>query len=346
MLSALFLLLAASAQDADKKQIILLPGLADAVSIENAEDICASALNGTERIDAMKLLLGSGACTVAEREVEASFLFNIGIIRGAVDYLSLLPSNAEESDRQRDLLLFLFYSASNVGSDFVLREKAQREELIQRLSDWVPYYANDYDPGWIVGEFADVSEYQRAIDEMRTAKLMEISRVSKLVSDPEYWQLHLKYLKILEELQSEGTEDQARWDEIEELQELKLSRAAELGDATAVAMMSSRNQEPLEQQMARVAPDPNVPHDATIVEHSDTAVVSRCRQAAKRDALESDGRVLAEIITKEEGIGIVYRADVEDGPSAMYPGVTRHYCSTNFTGSTPLGADAKLIPAR
>lgn len=317
---------------------VLFPqtSLGEPITPEQAPDICANVLARTDSANAMDLLRGAASCSFVEREVDGSFLLNIGLVRALVDYEALLPADAAASERQSDLMIILYYQASSVGSDDVLRDAGQRDDLVERMKSWVPYFATDYDPGWAIGEAVASERYHGMIDEVRGYKLEEIDRVARLVNDPEYWALHQERKDVLDRLQAAEKQDPADQARLGEIARLKVARAAKLGDPHAVAMLA-RPQFAVEdsKKPQRSHPDPAVPENAVIVSQDDHAIVQRCRQQAKRDALRSDGTLVAEVVTDEPDLGIVYRADVEDGPEAPFPGVTRHYCSERFTGSTP-----------
>ncbi|WP_265530610.1 hypothetical protein [Sphingomicrobium marinum] len=322
--------------------------LGEPITPEQAPDTCVDALARPDRASAIDLLRGSASCSYVEREAEGSFLLNIGLIRALVDFEALLPKDAAASARQNELMIVLYYNAASVGSDDVLRDAGQRSELVERLESWEPYFAADYDPGWEVGEAAASEQYLRMIDEIRDLKLEEIDRVTILVNDPEYWALHQERNQVLDRLMAAETQDPADHERLSEIQRMKFDRAAELGDPQAVAALAEPRSDSISLEPPRRAgPDPSVPEGAVIVSNSDNTTIERCRRQAKRDALSSDGKLVGEVITDEPGIGLVYRADVEDGPKSSFPGVTRHFCSERFTGSTPRESDMKpLAPWR
>lgn len=323
-----------AAGDGVERRIIMPPsGKVASMTPREAADKCTKTLEATEKSGALDLLVGSGACSKISRAVQASFLFNIGIIRGGTDVSLLIPATKIDSNAQYDLMLSLYYGAGNVGSDEVIRSPDDRKRLISLIEDWKPFYSLTYHPGWHVDAYVSPDEYSQFISQAKQDTIREINRVAVLVGDDEYYRLHTEYVALLERVSKQEKQDPADVARIDSLQSAKMRRAAALGDPSAISASATKGTSATERS-DQSHPKPALPTAARIVERPDDPVVKRCARAAKHNAVTGGGEVLRSVVVEEPEIGIVFRADLSDDSG----GTTRFWCSERFTGSEPLAS--------
>ena len=323
-----------AAEDSVQRRIILPPGnKVEAMSPNEAADKCTKSLAVNEKLGGLELLLGSGACSKVSRPVEASFLFNIGIIRGATDIALLIPATKADSKAQYDLMVSLYYGAGNVGSDEVVRSPVDRNRLIALIENWKPHCSPTYRPGWNLDAHVPPEEYGQFILEAKKDTIREINRIAVLVGDDEYYRLHTEYVAMVERIGRQEKQSPSDIAKIEALQSAKMRRAAALGDSSALSASQMKGTSSPDEE-SRYHPKPALPKDARIVDRPDDAVVKKCTRAAKRHAVADGGQILRTVAVEEPEIGIVYRADLGDDSG----GTTRFWCSDRFTGSRPLAS--------
>lgn len=333
-IAALTMMLGNQASEENRlKRIILPPGdKVAALSQKEAADKCTETLEGKEKLSGLDLLFGSGACAKAARLVDASFLFNIGVIRGGADVSLLIPATKADSKAQYDLTVALYYGAGNVGSDEVIRIPAYRNRLVGLIESWKPNYSQTYQPGWTVTTYVPPEEYDGLIAEAKRDTISEINRVAVLVSDHEYYRLHSEYVALIDRVGRQEKQDPADIAKIEALQSAKMRRAAALGDASALSASSTKPASTSEE--SKHHPKPALAEAAQTVDRPNDPVVKRCARDARRHAVADGGEVLRAVVVEEPVIGIVYRADLSDDSG----GTTRFWCSERFTGSQPLAS--------
>ena len=190
---------------------------------------CDEAVARSQRSNAETLFAGWLICHRVGRVDDSVFLILAGQARATADMYeatrSLQPP-AEPPAETVDLYGFIYGVAGGAGPSEFYRDVSRTEALFSRLRVWQPTRAPDYDPGWAVSQRMSASEYEQVIREAVEGRVHQLTRLSRLLRDEDYWRLQQEQERLMVENNStfhEGTPAARRMDEIR-VQQAAISR--------------------------------------------------------------------------------------------------------------------------
>lgn len=154
---------------------------------------CADAVERAGTLNAEALFVGSVICSRVSREEDTSFLMLAAQVRGSTDMREavrgLSPGDAAVPFGAVDLWGFIYMYGGGFGAPEMLRDRNRAEALFIRLREFRPTRLAGYNPGWDTPNHLSDAEYRTHSSEIAEARIAQLSRLSTLFQDDEYWAL-------------------------------------------------------------------------------------------------------------------------------------------------------------
>lgn len=276
---------------------------------------CTAQLSKASDLNAADLFYASSVCQALQQDVEANFLLAAAQVRGSADMALMAPATKADLQAAAGLYGFIFYYAGGPGNIEVLRTALARDRFFQLFDAWTPTYDAAYSPGWKVGKRPDNAKYRQALDEIKAGRRQQLSEMSRLYSDREYYALQRQF-NVLQKRTS-GTY-------VEGTPEAKLSSQLQARMQQRARALGIHHESP-EVEQTRSTPPSAPGKDETVVAASADPLVKQCSDWAENLALMSVSKIVRVVVTTGSEWGLVWRADIASSDSP--PEMSRFICS-------------------
>jgi hypothetical protein len=284
---------------------------------EASEADCAAQGAQANNLNAADLFYASAVCHAVKKEIEGNFLLSAGQVRGSADMATMAPASKADLEAAAALYGFIYFHAGGPGNIEVLRSPQSRDRFFQLFDSWAPTSNADYSPGWKVGQRPDDAEYQKALAEIKAGRRLQLSEMSRLYSDNEYYALQRQFDELQKRTSGRyvaGTSDSKL---ASDLQQRMDQRARALG---------IRHETPNWDSIKERKTPPSAPgKDETVVSASADPAVKQCSDWAERLARMSLSKIVRIVMTTGSEWGLVWRADIASSDDP--PEMSRFICS-------------------
>ena len=291
---------------------------------------CTAQLSKASDLNAADLFYASSVCQALQQDVEANFLLAAAQVRGSTDMALMAPATKADLQAAAGLYGFIFYYAGGPGNIEVLRTALARDRFFQLFDSWAPKYDAAYSPGWRVGKRPDNAKYRQALDEIKAGRRQQLSEMSRLYSDREYYALQRQFDAL--QKRTSGTY-------VEGTPEAKLSSELQARMQERALALGIHHESP-EVEQTRSTPPSAPGNDETVVSVSADPVVKQCSDWAENLALMSVSKIVRVLVTTGSEWGLVWRADIASSDSP--PEMSRFICSQY--GTMLQSGDVELPP--
>lgn len=159
--------------------------------------------------------------------VDAVFLMIIGQIRAVTDMTVFPPESELDQNLVADLYTRLYYHMGGAGPDELFRNGDYYHELTGRIRDWRPTDLPSYEPGWAYSSTPSYPAYFQSIERSKSSRLQQLGSYFALISDDEYFDLHVQADEILarnNNTLTTGTADAEKYSELSKAMNLVKER--------------------------------------------------------------------------------------------------------------------------
>lgn len=237
-------------------------------------------------------------------------------MRGSADMAVMTPATKADLEAAAALYGYIYFYAGGPGQIEVLRSASSRDAFFHLFDSWAPIYSASYSPGWKVGERPGEAEYRKALSEIRGGRRSQLSEMSQLYSDTDYYALQRQFDDLQKRTSGryvEGTPDAKL---ASDLQRRMAERAKALGFAHEIPDGATK-----EKKTPPSAPG----KDERVISESVDPAVKQCSDWAEHMAKMSLSKIVKVVMTTGSEWGLVWRADIASSDTP--PQMSRFICS-------------------